>query len=48
MTIETGIWAVVPVKNFNLAKTRLGGVLQAEERNQLSQAMLQDVLSACL
>ncbi len=48
MTLEAGVWAVVPAKNFNSAKTRLGGVLQAEERSQLSRAMLQDVLSALL
>ena len=46
MSAKSGIWAVVPVKNFNAAKTRLAGVLQATERNQLSRVMLDDVLDA--
>ncbi len=48
MTLQADIWAVVPVKNFNWAKTRLAGVLQPEERSQLSRTMLEDVLSALL
>lgn len=46
MKSESGIWAVVPVKSFNSAKSRLASVLQPEERKQLSFTMLADVLSA--
>lgn len=48
MTPEADIWAVVPVKGFNSAKTRLAGILRPEERNQLSRAMMADVLSVLL
>ncbi|MBT3556875.1 MAG: 2-phospho-L-lactate guanylyltransferase [Rhodospirillales bacterium] len=41
-----GIWAVVPVKRFDLAKQRLSPVLNTRERQQLSYAMLGDVLDA--
>ena len=46
MTSKSDIWAVVPVKNFSAAKTRLAGVLQTVERSQLSRMMLDDVLDA--
>ncbi len=46
MTSKSDIWAVVPVKNFSAAKTRLAGVLQAVERSRLSRMMLDDVLDA--
>lgn len=39
-------WAVVPVKRFAAAKRRLAGVLGPEARQQLSAAMLRDVLAA--
>lgn len=40
------ITALVPIKDFVLAKTRLAGVLQASERRALAQAMAEDVLQA--
>ncbi len=39
-------WAVVPAKDLAQAKQRLAGVLSAEERQGLAQAMLADVLAA--
>ncbi|TPL23430.1 2-phospho-L-lactate guanylyltransferase [Mesorhizobium sp. B2-4-9] len=42
----SGSWALVPVKPFTLAKSRLGSLLNAAERNMLAQAMLKDVLEA--
>ena len=39
-------WAVVPVKDFGAAKRRLAPLLSAVERRMLSQAMLEDVLTA--
>lgn len=41
-----GLCAVVPVKSFDRAKQRLGGLLSCEEREALAHAMLKDVLSA--
>lgn len=41
-----GIWAVVPVKQFDQAKKRLSSLLSATERRQLSLSMLGDVLDA--
>ncbi|MCB4769321.1 2-phospho-L-lactate guanylyltransferase [Ancylobacter sp. Lp-2] len=41
-----GIWAVVPVKPFGLAKQRLAPALGAEARARLARAMLEDVLAA--
>jgi 2-phospho-L-lactate guanylyltransferase len=38
------IWAVVPVKPFEIAKHRLAGVLTAAQRAQLAQVMADDVL----
>jgi 2-phospho-L-lactate/phosphoenolpyruvate guanylyltransferase len=40
------IWAVVPVKRLSQAKQRLSGVLSAEQRLRLAQAMLRDVLES--
>lgn len=37
---------LVPVKRLDLAKTRLSGVLSAEERAALMRQMLEDVLAA--
>ncbi|MBZ9810981.1 MULTISPECIES: 2-phospho-L-lactate guanylyltransferase [unclassified Mesorhizobium] len=42
----SGAWALVPVKPFGLAKSRLGALLSAAERNVLAQAMLKDVMEA--
>lgn len=41
-----GIWAVVPVKPFALAKQRLAGAFTPDFRRLLARAMLCDVLSA--
>ncbi|MCC6202293.1 MAG: 2-phospho-L-lactate guanylyltransferase [Gammaproteobacteria bacterium] len=41
-----GIWAVVPVKAFDLAKQRLSGVLSPARRLELARLMLLDVLDA--
>ncbi len=38
--------AIIPVKPFAAAKSRLSSVLSAEQRFQLAEAMLRDVLSA--
>jgi 2-phospho-L-lactate guanylyltransferase len=38
------MWAVVPVKRLSQAKQRLRGVLSSEQRIELAQAMLRDVL----
>ena len=40
------LWAVVPVKGFVAAKTRLADILLGEERSALARAMLRDVLAA--
>jgi len=42
----TGIWAVVPVKEFEGAKQRLSTRLSPEERRVLATTMLEDVLDA--
>jgi 2-phospho-L-lactate guanylyltransferase len=42
----TGIWAVVPVKEFEGAKQRLSSALSPEERLVLATTMLEDVLDA--
>ncbi|MGB3387345.1 MAG: 2-phospho-L-lactate guanylyltransferase [Pseudaminobacter sp.] len=39
-----GIWALVPVKRLDRAKSRLAPVLDADERKTLATAMLCDVL----
>ena len=43
-TNVSGVWAIVPVKTFAQAKQRLALVLSAQERAQLAEAMLCDVL----
>lgn len=45
-----GVWAVVPVKAFDLAKQRLSGLLTPVKRRELARAMLEDVLDnlACV
>jgi 2-phospho-L-lactate guanylyltransferase len=40
--------AILPVKRFELAKTRLGEQLQPQQRRKLAQAMVSDVLDALL
>jgi 2-phospho-L-lactate/phosphoenolpyruvate guanylyltransferase len=42
----SGIWAVVPVKEFEGAKQRLSSALTPEERRRLAAIMLEDVLAA--
>ena len=42
----TGIWAVVPVKEFDGAKQRLSPYLSSDERRALATIMLEDVLDA--
>jgi 2-phospho-L-lactate guanylyltransferase len=42
----TGIWAVVPVKEFEGAKQRLSSVLSPDERRLLATTMLEDVFDA--
>jgi 2-phospho-L-lactate guanylyltransferase len=42
----TGVWAVVPVKEFEGAKQRLSSWLSPEERRTLATVMLEDVLDA--
>ena len=42
----SGIWAVVPVKEFEGAKQRLSSALSPEERRVLATTMLEDVLDA--
>jgi 2-phospho-L-lactate guanylyltransferase len=46
MTTNNGIWAVVPVKQFAAAKSRLKPVLGPGERAELARLMLEDVLEA--
>jgi 2-phospho-L-lactate/phosphoenolpyruvate guanylyltransferase len=42
----SGVWAVVPVKEFTGAKQRLSPALSPEERRALATIMLEDVLDA--
>lgn len=42
----SGIWAVVPVKAFARAKSRLATAFPADLRQALARAMLEDVLAA--
>jgi 2-phospho-L-lactate/phosphoenolpyruvate guanylyltransferase len=42
----TGVWAVVPVKEFEGAKQRLASYLSPTERRALAAIMLEDVLDA--
>jgi 2-phospho-L-lactate guanylyltransferase len=46
MTVRRNIHAVVPVKATNEAKQRLAAVLSRARRQELAQAMLEDVLAA--
>ena len=46
MSDRTRVWAIVPVKQFSMAKSRLATVLSAVERAELAQLMLEDVLDA--
>lgn len=39
-----GIWAIIPVKPLNRAKSRLAQVLSPQEREQLAELMLRHVL----
>lgn len=40
------IWALIPLKNFTNAKTRLAGALGADARRALTLAMARDVVAA--
>ncbi|PSS61923.1 2-phospho-L-lactate guanylyltransferase [Ensifer sp. NM-2] len=40
----SGVWAVVPVKRFDRAKSRLANLLDSAEREELAWAMFRDVL----
>lgn len=40
------VWAVVPIKSFSQAKTRLSSLLKPDDRQRLACAMADDVLSA--
>ncbi|HVO88821.1 MAG TPA: 2-phospho-L-lactate guanylyltransferase [Casimicrobiaceae bacterium] len=46
MNCDRGIWAVIPVKEIALAKTRLGPTLAVALRQELARAMIEDVLEA--
>lgn len=41
------IYAVIPAKDFDIAKQRLGTFLQPHERRLLAHALLRDTLTAC-
>lgn len=43
---RVNVFAVVPVKGFDISKARLSSVLNPEERRALTAAMLEDVLTA--
>ena len=46
MIDKTKLWAIVPVKRFAIAKSRLASVLNAVERAELARLMFEDVLDA--
>jgi len=46
MSDETRVWAIVPVKRFVTAKSRLASVLAPAERAELARLMFEDVLDA--
>lgn len=48
MTRGTCIWAILPVKRFAAAKSRLSPLLERTQRAELAQAMYEDVLDALL
>lgn len=41
-------WAIIPAKRFARAKSRLGGVLSAEQRRGVACRMFEGVLRACV
>ena len=41
-----GRWAVMPVKSFDMAKSRLEGVLTLAERRELSRTLMGNALRA--
>jgi 2-phospho-L-lactate guanylyltransferase len=48
MNRGSGIWAVVPVKRFSAAKSRLAPLLEPGERHMLARMMFEDVLDLLL
>ncbi|HUN46930.1 MAG TPA: NTP transferase domain-containing protein, partial [Stellaceae bacterium] len=46
--MTSGIWAIVPVKEFSGAKQRLSGRFAPEFRRGLAAVMLEDVLAALM
>ena len=44
MSDKTRVWAIVPVKRFSTAKSRLASVLTPVERAELARLMFEDVL----
>ncbi len=43
---NSGLWAIMPIKNIDQAKQRLARFLQEKERQALFRAMIEDVLEA--
>ncbi len=48
MSAGKPLWAVVPVKQFAAAKSRLAPVLETSERAELARLMFEDVLDALM
>ncbi|TVS16339.1 MAG: 2-phospho-L-lactate guanylyltransferase [Gammaproteobacteria bacterium] len=44
--VVSAVWAIVPIKHFELAKARLAPVLEPEQRQALMRAMATDVLTS--